>query len=666
VSLLAEYAVFNPHLQAAYHDPDVDGAIPRQTADWHKWRPQDPTSPHWYSAERLQALIAAYVTDERQGGRARTVRELVAEFHGLSGSVKPRRVVEAAGLSRTHLHDLIIGNDVALEPVTALLAAMQGESRPVKPAALGVLGEAHVHTALVTHYGVDPESFKYRKVEGVAEGLPFVLELACGFYGRDAPLQRRRIVAGVNWTPALRAPFPELPHGLGEARVDSFDPVVVVVHLAMPRPEFTDRGKSTLTLPPEIETALKDGIARVTKPWTGLKRQADRDQRVRERAREHYLKQRQRQYLDIKQAAYQVMPEVYAHASGALGMANARQVMYVARPLVLNLTGGKCWKRSDYFTQTLLPNFIAAHPELTASWDVVFDDRGHLIEPHTRHRIGLGTVAVRGYIREWSADVSSEVDSPTLEHRCPTRGPANRYTHALFIEKEGFYPLLEAVRIAERWDLAVMSTKGMTVTAARQLVEALSAQGVTILVCHDFDKSGFSILHTLQSNTRRYRFKTRPKVIDLGLRLADVHAMRLEREAVDYRGHRDPRVNLRKCGATTEECAFLVRRGADGGWTGDRVELNAMTSDQFIAWLERKLAEAGVRKVIPDQTGLANAYRRAVRQQRLEAAIEEALSDLDEDEEITIPDDLDGRIRAKLDGSVKAWDEVLRDIILGD
>ena len=31
----------------------------------------------------------------------------------------------------------------------------------------------------------------------------------------------------------------------------------------------------------------------------------------------------------------------------------------------------------------------------------------------------------------------------------------------LFIEKEGFMPLFEAVQLAERFDLAIMSTKGM-------------------------------------------------------------------------------------------------------------------------------------------------------------------------------------------------------------
>ena len=416
-----------------------------------------------------------------------------------------------------------------------------------------------------------------------------------------------------------------------------------------------------------VREALVSGITAVTKHWTEMKRRADRAQRVRAQELEHWLKQQQRQFLSIKEAAYQVMEDAYQHAS-AQGRypANARQVMYAARPAVLALTGGTCWKRSSYFTQELLPDFLEEHPDLTATWDVVFDDRGHLIEPHTQYRIGLGTLAVRGYIGDWHEEVPTEVGSTELDHDCPTMGPRNRYRFVLFLEKEGFYPLLEAAQIAERHDIAIMSTKGMSVTAARKLVDDMSQHGVTVLVCHDFDKSGFSILHTLRTDTRRYTFQAPPTVVDLGLRLVDVQAMDLQSEPVSYPRGVDPGLNLRECGATEEECDFLVQWDEDDGWIGQRVELNAMTSGQFLDWLEQKLAEAGVQKVVPDRAALENAYRRAVRQKRVQAAIEEALTYIDEDEEIPIPSDLEARIRDQLDGSAQAWDQVLWDLVADD
>src|SRR5262249_48145449 len=132
----------------------------------------------------------------------------------------------------------------------------------------------------------------------------------------------------------------------------------------------------------------------------------------------------------------------------------------------------------------------------------------------------------------------------------PTTGPANRYRFAMFVEKEGFAPLIAKANLASRFDIAIMSTKGMSVTACRTLVEFLSEQGVTILVLRDFDKAGFSIVHTLCSDTRRYTFRTKPNVIDLGLRLEQALSMRLESELVVYKQTVDPRIRLRQCGAT--------------------------------------------------------------------------------------------------------------------
>ena len=89
-----------------------------------------------------------------------------------------------------------------------------------------------------------------------------------------------------------------------------------------------------------------------------------------------------------------------------------------------------------------------------------------------------------------------------------TRGPRHRFGAILFIEKEGFMPLFEAVHLAERFDIAIMSTKGVSVTAARQLVDELCGEhDIPLLVLHDFDKSGFTIVGTLQRDTRRYSFE---------------------------------------------------------------------------------------------------------------------------------------------------------------
>ena len=83
----------------------------------------------------------------------------------------------------------------------------------------------------------------------------------------------------------------------------------------------------------------------------------------------------------IKEAAEEVMEAAYMAASANDTLpATARQVMYAARPEIQKLTG----RNLDdlYFTQTLLPDYIRDND---LDWSVIYDERGHLDEPHTNY-----------------------------------------------------------------------------------------------------------------------------------------------------------------------------------------------------------------------------------------------------------------------------------------
>jgi hypothetical protein len=86
-------------------------AVRRST--WPKWWPSDPTSAHWYERKHLERLLAAYIAHDEDQGRERTVREFVAEFRGLSGTAKQKKVLEATGLGRASLSALRNGDGVA-------------------------------------------------------------------------------------------------------------------------------------------------------------------------------------------------------------------------------------------------------------------------------------------------------------------------------------------------------------------------------------------------------------------------------------------------------------------------------------------------------------------------------------------------------------------------
>ena len=284
-----------------------------------------------------------------------------------------------------------------------------------------------------------------------------------------------------------------------------------------------------------VAKAIIASIEAVTKDWARQRKAEERDRRA-ELARHDRLVRSASRPMTIQQAAYQVMPEAYAKASGNGKLpAKARQVMYAARPKILDATG-RDTLRDEYFTQHLLPDFIEEHPKICVAWDIVWDARGHLVEPHTGKVVPLGTLEVRRYLALHDTQLarSGLPSLPELVVNCQyaTVGPRNRYRNVLFIEKEGFDQILAAARIQERFDITLMSTKGMSVTAARMVIDRLADHIENVFVLHDLDISGFSICGTLGSDSRRYRFANHVKLVDIGLRLADAERMGLESEPV--------------------------------------------------------------------------------------------------------------------------------------
>lgn len=403
----------------------------------------------------------------------------------------------------------------------------------------------------------------------------------------------------------------------------------------------------------ELKDDLSSMITVLGKRWKKAKRGADSNDRVSYRS---YIRLRENKYRDlIRDVAFRVMEKAYNKTtSNGRYICNARQLYYSARPDILNETGRADFK-SNYFTQTLLKGYMEEKQPAWAA-NVVWDARGHLNEPHTNKTIGLGGVDVRKYISEFTDDSFDLTPGFNIEKRIETKGPELRYGAVLFIEKEGFDELLEEEKIAKKYDIAICSTKGLPVSALCDLACKLKELGRPIYVMHDFDKSGFSILGSLRRGTRGS--VGTGMIIDLGLRLEDIQG--LEREPVTYRMNGDKVIeNLQENGATKEEIQILVKERWYKHCEGERVELNAMTSEQLITWLERKLQSAGVKKLIPQVPILENAYKRAVFLRRLLDKEEELIEEINE-ESIDVPSGLEKSIQKLLKKSPElSWDEAV-------
>ncbi len=128
---------------------------------------------------------------------------------------------------------------------------MKAHSKPVKPAALGIIGKDHLRRRFEA-VGCEMESFDYRKVIDTTDSVPWVIETAFGWCPEG---ESRRLVTGVNWSPGIINPFRELGHFgqsldtiLSQQRADRDEPVILVLHMACPRVEYTDRGKSSVVV----------------------------------------------------------------------------------------------------------------------------------------------------------------------------------------------------------------------------------------------------------------------------------------------------------------------------------------------------------------------------------------------------------------------------------
>ena len=100
---------------------------------------------------------------------------------------------------------------------------------------------------------------------------------------------------------------------------------------------------------------------------------------------------------------------------------------------------------------------------------------------------------------------------------------------------------LKAARWGERHDCAMMSSKGFSTRAARDLIDKLAEhdEPVTVFCVHDADASGTMIYQTLQEATKA-RGARKIQIVNLGLEPWEAIAMGLEVETSDEARTRKP------------------------------------------------------------------------------------------------------------------------------
>jgi Topoisomerase 6 subunit A/Spo11, Toprim domain len=473
----------------------------------------------------------------------RPVRELIANLDACTGA-KAGEIVAAAGLSRA------ICKKVTRDQAAKLLKAARDNARPVKPERLGAVGpDAYPDDSYAMSSGVA----EFGSIAPLAE-IPFMVEMWGSKSGRPT-----KLLVCINRTPitgeieTARDKRDIDAFGCGLAHTIALAPVGsqfnIVMNLITPYMPITSDGKEPNLRPflDVISNTAGKVVRKAHRPTSG-DRTSQKDIVL--------------ENLDA------VIADVNGNGQYRFGQ---RQLLYGLRPIIRNETG-----------ETLqLGNFTAIITDYEAEYGEIplmyREPRGSIYHPHRSETITLGTLMVEEYTR-----------------------PLWTFNKLVYIEKEGFSEALKDVRWAERHDCALLSSKGFSTRAARDLVDKLAEhdEPVEVFCVHDADGPGTMIYQTFQEATKA-RGARKIKIINLGLEPWEAVAMGLEVEDVED-GKR------RKAVAD-----YILERDdvAPGGSSWDdwlqthRIELNAMTTPQFIAWLDGKLAAYD--KLIPPLDVLA-------------------------------------------------------------
>lgn len=316
---------------------------------------------------------------------------------------------------------------------------------------------------------------------------------------------------------------------------------------------------------------------------------------------------------------------------------NLRQIFYHLRPMVKEECGNEL--RYPNFTQ-IITEYEAEQGEIEG---MLRDPRGTIYIPHTGEEIPLGTRAVENFER-----------------------PPWTFNKLVYLEKEGFFEILKTARWPEQNDCALLTSKGYASRAVRDLIDELadSDEPITVFCVHDADSAGTLIFQALQEETAA-RPRRRIEVVNLGLEPWEAVEMGLDVEWIDTsERHRPVAEYVKRHEGDWEDWeAWLQTR---------RIELNAMTSPQFIAWLDQKMADhAG--KVIPPADIVHDRIREDVEATIKQAIREKILRESNIAERVAAamadvawPDDTEVTAaisEALIDAPHKSWSDVVDDIV---
>jgi hypothetical protein len=534
------------------------------------------SSPHWYDETQFHDLLDA--------AGNRPVRDLVSQLDGCTGG-KAGEIVDAARLNRA------ICKDVTRQQATKLLKVAQQYAKPVSPKRLGAIGPDAFHDAAYhCEHGIGNKFGELANipfvVEAWAEALDEVDDSFLSVYVNRTPVTGDIEVARV------KKDIDFFGCGLSNTVAETTKTAQFDIHLNIITPfmPITSDGKA-----PDLKPFLGAICTAVGKVVRKAHRPNSRG-------------------VSQKSIVLDNFDAVIADVSGnGEYRFNARQVFYGLRPIVMDELGEEL--KIGNFTG-IITDYEDEHGDIPGMYR---EPRGSITHPHRNETFTLGTLMVEEYERpEWL------------------------YNKLAYIEKEGANEALKDNGWLERHDCSVMSSKGYSTRAARDLIDKLAEhdEPITVYAVTDADAYGTMIYQTMQEATKARKAR-KIKIVHLGLHPWEAIAMGLEVETVEVKQNKEgeekrkPVADYIKAADESGEHGTAPNGDSWEEWLQThRVELNAMTTPQFIEWLDGKMAEVKDGKLIPPSEVLEAELKARIEQKTRAAVTERILSEAGLDDQV--------------------------------
>lgn len=546
----------------------------------------DKTFPHWYDLQAFNTLLQGVYTKYPDG----TIRDFIKIFSGT------QRI--KIDLPHKKLSDIADDED----RISFLHRTLISKTKNPRPQILK--GLITGQDTLFAIYG-ESEVFKHKIIVGEYQQneavIPYVIEgyLLFSPEACNEHSPTRVIVAVNNSIPYEKCPFyfgqtacielhkrqyyaSSLKSLLDQTGItgETFG-LTLYINFISPHIEFTDKAKTQI-----ITRGFRDDLIRVVECLCrDLLKEIQKVRRQR-RAFDRRQVMTPRRSNSKKELMTRHFMESFNRASGGYPV-TIRQIFYVAREII-NRTCGIELNQSDYnsiFTQQIATRFIEQYPELESK--ILFERRGYFYNPFTGCELPLGTEDVTAYMQKV---ISNRIYiNSNINYSIPDE---LQFNHCLFIEKQGFNIILKESGLLDELNLAVMSTQGFSTRAAKKLMRHLITKGIKLYLLHDCDVAGYLIADKIMGGSDT--FKEGLEVERIGLTLSDVDRLskRDYAEEVEYKRGYQKALDI----LTQEECSFLVTNRRQGKYR--RVELNALTTPEFIQLIEDKIKYTPIKPTV--------------------------------------------------------------------